>query len=105
MENLDEFFEMLKDNYKLDNNACQSLEAFAKNKEQLVTDIKVEDGVSSSYGYIRLSKVTESNTVSCTYAFHTIELKLADRTVVTTQTNCRLIPIGQEEEITKEKGT
>ena len=108
MENLDEYVEMLKDILKLDNNACKSLKAMklAQNKEQLVNTIKVEDEVSSSYGYIMMCRDAASNTISCAYAVHSLELKLADKTVATTKTRyfCGFIPIGEEVKFTKEKG-
>ena len=108
MENLDEYIEMLKDILKLDSDACKSLRAvkFAKNKEQLINKIKVEDGVSSSYGYVMMSRDTASNTFSCAYAVHSLELKLADRLVQNTRTKyfCWFIPMGEEVTITREKG-
>ena len=108
LENLNEYIEMLKDVLKLDQAAVDSFKTlrFTRSKEQLVHSIKVEEGVSSSYGYIMMSKDTATNTVSCAYAVHSMELKLADRTVRTTRTkHLWFIPIGEEVDISTEKGT
>ena len=108
MENIDEFIEMLQSNYNLDQKMVNELKFIksAGGKEKQVNEFKVEDDFKSSYGYIVMVKNTNSNTVSCAFAIHSMYMKLAPRRTVSSKTRYFwFIPIGEDISYQEEPGT
>jgi len=102
LENLAEFIEALKEALDLDEKVCTMLKTmtFAKDKDKYLYEVNYKDDFEQKCGYFAMVRDSNSNTISCVYAYHVLKFKLAKKRLTTkTEKKLFFIPIGKEVKI------
>ena len=104
VEHLDDFVNILKKKFNLDDKVCMELKtmAHAKSNDKLLFKVKYENEFEFKYGYIDMT-MDSDNTIRCFYALHNLNFKLADRRIETrSKKYFWFIPYGETVDVTHE---